>query len=426
MKNIFIKSTFILLIGGFITKFLGMFIRIVMSRLLPTNAMGSYMMIMPTFSLLIAISQFGFPTSISKLVSEDKHNSKDIVSSIIPYSILINIILILFCLCFSNYISINLLHDKNTYLGLKVLGFVLPFISISSIIRGYFFGKQKMFPHILSNIIEDIVRLVLYIIGIPFTIKYGYSICIMFLILTNIVSELISICVLLFFLPEKFKYKYNCCYVKDIMGISIPLTTSRIIGNIGYFFEPILFTKVLLSNGINSSIITSEYGIINGYVMPLLLLPSFFSNAISQSIIPVVSNFHSNKKYKPLKKAIRQGIFFSFIIGLIMTLFYLFFGNYLLQFIYNTNKGYKYLRVLIIPFLLFYIESPIISCMQAMNLSKETLRTTFFGVIIKLLSILIFCKLFNFWGYIISIIINIFFVTIFNYYILKKKTNRLL
>ena len=52
MKNIFIKSTFILLIGGFITKFLGMFIRIVMSRLLPTNAMGSYMMIMPTFSLL--------------------------------------------------------------------------------------------------------------------------------------------------------------------------------------------------------------------------------------------------------------------------------------------------------------------------------------------------------------------------------------
>ena len=86
MKNIFIKSTFILLIGGFITKFLGMFIRIVMSRLLPTNAMGSYMMIMPTFSLLIAISQFGFPTSISKLVSEDKHNSKDIVSSIIPYS----------------------------------------------------------------------------------------------------------------------------------------------------------------------------------------------------------------------------------------------------------------------------------------------------------------------------------------------------
>ena len=64
--------------------------------------------------------------------------------------------------------------------------------------------------------------------------------------------------------------------------------------------------------------------------------------------------------------------------------------------------------------------------MQAMNLSKETLRTTFFGVIIKLLSILIFCKLFNFWGYIISIIINIFFVTLFNYYILKKKTNRLL
>ena len=69
MKNKFIQSTLILIFGGFLTKIIGMFIRIIMARKLGSEGMGIYMLIMPTFSLFIELYQLGFPIAISKLVS---------------------------------------------------------------------------------------------------------------------------------------------------------------------------------------------------------------------------------------------------------------------------------------------------------------------------------------------------------------------
>jgi len=60
-KNNFIKSTLILIIGGFITKVLSMVIKIVMTRIVGTEGIGLYMLINPTFVLLIAICVLGMP-----------------------------------------------------------------------------------------------------------------------------------------------------------------------------------------------------------------------------------------------------------------------------------------------------------------------------------------------------------------------------
>ena len=48
---------------------------------------------------------------------------------------------------------------------LPIMGITLPFISTSSILRGYFFGKEKMIPHVLSNVVEDIARMLLLYFG---------------------------------------------------------------------------------------------------------------------------------------------------------------------------------------------------------------------------------------------------------------------
>ncbi len=73
--------------------------------------------------------------------------------------------------------------------------------------------------------------------------------------------------------------------LKALFKIAIPTTGSRLIGSIGYFLEPIILTYVLLKVGYSSNYITTHYGIINGYVYPLLLLPSFFTLAISNACL---------------------------------------------------------------------------------------------------------------------------------------------
>ncbi len=424
-KSKFIKSTIILLVGGFSTKILGMLIKIIITRNISTKAMGLYMMIMPTFNLFITLAQAGFPISISKIVSEDKKDNKKIVLSSIFMSIVTTFFLMILLIFISPLIAKSL-HNESLKFPIICIGFTLPFISISGIIRGYFFGKEKMFPHVISNTFEQIVRIILNILCLPLLINYENNVIISFLILTNILSETISIIILYFFLPKKIKItkemiKPNTQIMKDVLNISIPTTGSRIIGTIGYFFEPIILTSMLLLNGYSKDYITYEYGIITGYVMPLLMLPSFFSMAISQATIPVISNGYANNRFKYVKTKIKQALSLSLFIGILFTILIMIYPEIFMKFIYNTNEGVKYIRVIAPFFLFYYIQVPLVAVLQSLNKAKEAMMSTLFGIIIKLVLIILLSYLkIGIYPLIIATITNMIYVTIFNFIKVKK------
>lgn len=420
MKEKFIKSTLILLIGGFLTKILGMIIKIIMSRMIGTEGLGLYMMILPTFSLFIGISQFGMPIALSKLIAEDTKNNKKLFFSVIPITIFVNLILILLIILFAPILSTKLLHNPDSYYGILAIALVIPFTSISSICRSYFFGKEQMLPHVISNLLEDIVRLALMFIGIPLFIEKGIKYAVCFIILSNVISEIASILILFLFLPKKVKITKNDLrpskvYMKESLSIGIPNTTGRLVGSIGYFLEPIILSGVLLSVGYSNRFITTEYGILSGYVMPLLLLPSFFTMAISQALLPALSKEYAKGCKKSVKRKIKQAIFFSLLLGVPVTILFIIFPTFFLKLIYHTEEGATYMRILA-PLCLFqYIQAPLSSALDAMGKSKDAMIASTLGMIVRtsLLFILSRFKI-GLWGLILAIGINVIIVTFHN------------
>lgn len=429
-KNKFLNIIITLIIGGFITKLLGMIIKIITTRIIKEEGMGIYMMIMPTFNLLVCIAQLGFPTTISKLVAEDKFDNKKLVFSIFPIVCIINLLLMFFLIIFGHYLSYNLLGDKRTYLGIISIGFILPFITVSSILRGFFFGKERMLPHVITNIIEDVLRLILIALFLPYFMKKGLAISVAFLFLISIVSETSSILIFLSCLPKKIKiskkdFKPRKDYIKSVLDLSLPTTGSRLIGSIGYFFEPIILNFVLLKCGYSNNFIVTEYGILNGYVMPLLLLPSFFTMAISQALIPFISKAYSNNNIAFTKRKIKQAIFYSLLIGIPATLCFILFPEYILKFIYNTNKGITYIKFLAPICLLYYIQVPLTSSLQAMGKAKEAMYGTIIGVFVRTISLFIFSMFkIGIWGLIIAVSLNIIVVTINQIKYIKRFTKK--
>ena len=423
MKEKFINSVIILLIGGLLTKLLGMFIKIMMSRLIGTEGLGLYMMVLPTFSLFIGIGQFGLPTALSKLVAEKRKNNIKLFFSILPISLFINLLLIITIIVIAPVLATNLLHDPRCYLPILAIAVVIPFTSLSSICRSYFFGKEKMVPHVVSNLLEDIVRLTLMIIGIPFFLPKGLEYAVCYIILSNVISEGVSILVLFLFLPKKIQLKKEDLipkkdYMKESLSIGIPNTTGRLLGSIGYFLEPILLTTTLLSLGYSSKFITTEYGILSGYVMPLLLLPSFFTMAISQALLPVVSREYTRGNYTFVRRKIKQAILYSLAIGIPVTIFFIIFPELPLKLIYHTNEGISYMRFLAPVCLFQYIQSPLSSCLDAMGRSRDAMIGTTIGVIIRSIFLVLLSLLnIGLWGLIIAISLNVLAVT---FYSLKK------
>ena len=418
MKNKFIKSTIILIIGALFTKLLGFIIKIIFTRMVTQNDINLYSIIMPTYSLLTTLASLGLPLAISNLIAENKNNSKKILFSIIPASLIINIILITIIFLIAPIISNNLLHNKDAYYPIISIAFVLPFISLSSIIRGYFFGKQKMFPHTLSNVIEQLFRLLIIIIFLPKILKYGTIITVSAYILFNILSEIISIIVFLLFAPKNFSIKKedlkpDIRVVKDIMSIAIPTTSSRIIGNIGYFFEPIILTLTLTLVGYSNDFILNEYGIYNAYVLPLLTIPSFFIIALNTSLVPEISKNKHNRNI--IIRRLKQSLIFSFIIGIVSNIIVYMFTEQLLTIIFDTTLGVDYIKFLAPFFVFLYLEGPLASTLQALNYAKYTMTVTVITTIIKLITLFIFSLMhIGLYGLLIAEIINIFLVVYLN------------
>lgn len=418
MKEKFIKSTLILVLGGFITKVLGMIIRIITTRVIGVDGLGLYMMVLPTFNLFITIATLSLPTAISKLVAEGTRNNKKLVLGFLPIAIIFNIFLIILIILLSPFIANNLLHNEILYYPIMSIGITLPFITTSSIIKGYFFGKEKMFPNVVSNMIEQITRIISIIFIIPYLLKINISYAVSGLVFINCLSEGLGIVTLLLFMPNKTKISKNDIKpdlnnIKDIFSISIPTTTSRLISSIGLFLEPIIITFVFLKLGYQTSYITKEYGIISGYVLPMVMMPNFLSGAISSALLPVISKSYANKKYKETKRKLILACKLSLLIGIICTIILFIFPEECLKLLFNTTLGANYLQITSIIFLISYILNPLSSCMQAMDKSKELMKINIIGVIIKtsLLFILTYLDI-NMWPLIIACGVQYIYITI--------------
>ena len=425
-NNKFISSIIILLIGGAISKSLGMMIKIAITRMIGSDGVGIYALVMPTFLLFITISQLGFPIAISMLVAEDKKNNKRLLFTSGLFLLFFNIFLVLIMLIISPYLSKYLLNETRTYYPLISISLVLPFIGISSVLRGYFFGKQKMIPHTLSNIFEQIIRFVIVLIITPILLQKNVTYAICGIILVNIISEISAIGIMSLFLPKNIKIKkedlvIDTSNLKDILHISLPTTGSKLIGSITYFLEPIIITSVLLFLGYDSKFIVSEYGIISGYVIPLLLIPSFFTQAISQALLPLISKNYAmgNKVY--IKNKLKQANCISFSIGLFISVILFLFPEVFLKMIFNTTSGVNYLRILIPFFLFHYLQGQYVAFLQGINKAKHSMMGTLYGAIIKTISLLLFSLLrIGLYGLIFATILNIVFVTIYDYLETKK------
>lgn len=425
-KNKFIKSTFILLIGGCLTKILGLIIRVIYTRNIGLEGITLNSLIAPTYSLLMSLANFNMIVSISKRISSNTPPKKVIINSCYIMFFL-NILLIAVMFLSSKYISIHLLKNKDTYYPLLACSLTLPFISIGYIIKGYFYGKQNMTPHMVSNVLEQLFRLLIISLIIPKITKYGKVITVTIYILLNIVSESISIIVFLLFLPKKKKItkeelKFDYTETKEILSISIPSISGRLLGNLGFFLEPILLTSILTYKGLSINYITTEYAIYNTYAINTLLFPSFFISAISNALLPEISNYYSKNNIQLVKRRIKQSLLISLLVGLICTIAILCSSKFLLNILYHTDEGLEYIKILAPFFILFYLESPLASTLTGINKVKSCTIISTTGILIKLIFIIILGLLnFKIYSLIIAEIINIIYVTVFNFLTLKKE-----
>lgn len=384
-NNLLFKNILILLISGGIAKVIGMIGKIIYTRVAGVNIVSLYALITPTLMLIITITQFSLPISISKLSAEGKYKDNALIKNAYILSFLVDIILMALIVMSSKIIA-NMLHNSELYKAILSVIVILPFISISSVQRGFLHGKEDMMPAGISNVVEEVVKIILIILILPLFVSKGNIVSIICIILFNVITETISILIMNKEIKKKYKLKkayINKNILKDIISISLPTTSVRLISSVGFFLEPIILTNILLKTGYNSNYITLEYGIINSYIIPLLSVPSFFSISIASALLPNITKSYASKRYNEFNSKLIKLMILSIVVGFICLIFIMIIPRQILTIIYNIDYGINYIYLIGPFFLILYMQPTLSVAMQAMNKTNKLFIVSIVSIIIK-------------------------------------------
>lgn len=432
-KQSIAQGTFILIIAGLITKILGMINRVIVTRLLGEDGIGIYMLISPTLMLLTTFASIGLPVAIPTLISRANKRQKKILSVSLIIAMVSSLLISIILFFIAKPLAVYLLKDARTYLPLISIGPLLFCVSLSSILKAYFQGEQNMYPSAISTLIEQIVRLIISMVLLGWLIPYGIIYGVVGTIWASIIGELVSIIILLFMFLKHIKVNHkgasltptrlNSQNFKDVLAISLPATGSRLIGSFSHFLEPIIIVQCLYIIGYNSETSAKLYGAVSGFALPMLLMPSFITMAVTQSIVPPISQAFSNQRFDRIHNHLNTAFQLSFIPSGLYTVLLMIFPYELMELLYGTPTGADYLFIMAPFFLLFYFQGPMTASLQAIDEAKRAMTTTLISSLIKIVMMVIFLLIpsLNIYGLIISVLFNIVFITGWHYIIIHQK-----
>lgn len=398
----FLKGTLILIIASLIARVLGFINRIVVARLIGEEGVGLYMMALPTLFLVITITQFGLPVAISKFVAEanakgDEKKIKKILVVSLACTLSLSLLFTPLLLILAPMLSGTLFTDERTIWPLLAIAPIVPIIAVSSVIRGYFQGKQNMHPFALSQIIEQIVRIAFIAVLTKAFLPYGIEYAAAGAMLASVIGELVSLLYLMsmFKLRKHFKMRKGFFKIarsgkgtfKELMSIAVPTTGSRMISSFSGFLEPIIVTQSLAIAGVATSLATRQYGELMGYALPLLYLPSFITLSLATSLVPAVSEANSQGNILLVEHRLKQALHITFNTGCIAVVVLFVFADPILEAMYGSSNASVFIKFLAPFFILYYFQIPLQSMLQALNLARAAMLNSFIGAVVKLVVI---------------------------------------
>ncbi|MGD8192534.1 putative polysaccharide biosynthesis protein [Brevibacillus ginsengisoli] len=166
--NHFVKGAAILGVAGLISKLLGAVYRIPYQNITGDIGLYVYMQVYPLYTTLLILATAGFPIAISKIVSEriaigDYIGARKAfrISSLVLSVLGVFFFLLLY---FGAPLISGLMGDKHLTMPLRAVAWSLPLVPAAAIMRGYFQGHQNMIPTGVSQVVEQLIRVIFILI----------------------------------------------------------------------------------------------------------------------------------------------------------------------------------------------------------------------------------------------------------------------
>ena len=170
--NGFVQGALVLGIANLIVKIIGAFFKIPLTNLIGDDGMGYFNIAYQIYTFMFIVATAGFPIAISKMVAEStaknhEQDAKRIFQTALRFLATIGLIGTALLFLFHNQLE-ALVSVPGSALGILAISPAVFFVSMASVYRGYFQGRQNMLPTALSEVIEASAKLIVGMLAASF------------------------------------------------------------------------------------------------------------------------------------------------------------------------------------------------------------------------------------------------------------------
>lgn len=308
-KKTFFSGVLLLTLSTVLVKLIGLIYKIPMLAYLGSEGMGYFNSAYEIYALFCVISTAGLPVALSVLVSAavargDGARVKRIYRAALAVFLLIGVLGSAIMAAFAGRFC-KLIQSERAYFCILSIAPTVFFVCLSSALRGYFQGYQRMLPTALSQIIESVGKLVFGLLLARYALNRGYDTATVAsfagwgLTLGTALSALYLVAEKLRFRPAcetsqnhvetaTFSEKYREIW-RSLGKLAIPMTLGASLVSLTKLVDMTMILRRLQSIGYDEIAANEAYGSYTTLALSVFGLLPALVNAVALPLVPILS-----------------------------------------------------------------------------------------------------------------------------------------
>ncbi|MDR7317444.1 polysaccharide biosynthesis protein [Brevibacillus nitrificans] len=411
----FVKGAAILGVAGLVSKLLGAVYRIPYQNIAGDIGLYVYMQVYPLYTTLLILATAGFPIAISKIVSE-RVAVGDAIGARRAFRVA-SISLVILGLFFFLLLYVGapmvakFMGDEHLATPLRAVAWSLPLVPMAAILRGYFQGHQNMMPTGVSQVVEQLIR-VIFILLTAFWAMNVYQDA--YLAGTGAVfaafpGGVAAILVLLWYWRKDKQIRHLEGEQKQSSGVA-EWTNRQVLRSLLYYALPICMGALVLPliplvdsvtvvnmlqwSGMQEDLAKLAKGAFDRG-QPLIQFGTFFATSLSLALVPAISEAVAQRQHQLIANRAEIAIRLTFLLGLPASFGLALLAEPINVMLYGDTNGTEALAVQSFTIIFATLSIASAGILQGLGRVMRPARNLFIGVMVKLVLNLV---LVPFWG----------------------------
>ena len=411
-KNSFMEGAMIATLAIVITKILGMIYVIPFYRIIGTSGGALYSYAYNIYMIFLGISSAGIPTSISKIISEydtlgykeAKQRTYKIGVKIISYISIIAFLIMFIGARAIAYTLVGQLTGGNTIedvtFVIRCVSFALLVIPYLSVTKGYLQGHRIMTPSSVSEVLEQIVRIIVVLLGSYIVYKVldgSLSLAVGIAVSGAFFGGLVSY-IYLKIVMRKHKKEFSIAdykkkdpirdktIIKKIVTYALPFIIINVASFVYNYVDMVLIIKGCTMLGFNAADTEFIQSAITTWASKICMIITSFSLGMVISLIPNIVNNHVKKDYKGVENKINNAYETILTISIPCACGLIILSKYVWQVFYGPSiYGPIILNILVVSTLFSNLYTLTFNAVQALNKFKTVYISIVVGFVVNII-----------------------------------------